>query len=94
MVRGTAGYCSDTLYMAIVTRIVQGAPGVGVANGRVGICTGDVELRRGGGEEERWRRLRLKGWAMRSRRRSMNRQRENGLRGRRRRTRVQDKKGS
>ena len=56
--------------MTIVTRIVQGAPGVGVANGRVGICTGDVELR-------------LKGWAMRSRRRSMNRQREKGLRGRR-----------
>ena len=46
--------------MAIVTRIVQGAPDVGVANGRVGICTGDVELRKeevqggkGGGEVER-----------------------------------------
>ena len=49
VVRGVAGYCSDTLYMTIVTRIVQGAPDVGVANGRVGICTGDVELRKGGG---------------------------------------------
>ena len=59
MVRGAAGYRSDTLHMTIVTRVVQREPGVGVANGRVGICTGDVKLRKGGvggGKvEERWR---------------------------------------
>ena len=46
------------------------------------------------GGEERQRKLRLKGWAIRSRRRNMSRQREKGLRGRRRGIRVEDKKGS
>ena len=42
--------------MTIVTRIVQGEPGIGVTDRGVGICTGDVELRKGGGGGEVERR--------------------------------------
>ena len=37
--------------MTIVTRVVQGEPGIGVADRGVGVCTG--ELRKGG--RRRWR---------------------------------------
>ena len=56
MVRRAAGYCSDALHMAVVTCIVQGKPGVAVADRGVGICTGELRKGGGGGKVEgRWR---------------------------------------